>query len=74
MWTVTWIALSAGASGLMAAHLSRRTRRNGWRFFIGLSMLGLVILASASHANAATSGGALTAQSRQSSQFFSISF
>jgi len=41
----------------MASHFSRRTRRNGWRFFIGLSMLGLVILASASHANAAASSG-----------------
>ena len=55
---------SAGAFGLMAAHFSRRTRRNGWRFFIGLSMLGLVILASASHANAATSSG---------TQFFGLS-
>jgi hypothetical protein len=37
----------------MTSHSTRRARRNGWRFFIGLSMLGLVILASASHANAA---------------------
>jgi hypothetical protein len=42
----------------MVSHSSRRTRRNGWRFFIGLSMLGLVILASASHAHAASSGDA----------------
>jgi hypothetical protein len=47
----------------MASHSLRRTRRNGWRFFIGLSMLGLVILASASHANGATASGALIAQS-----------
>jgi hypothetical protein len=47
----------------MASHSLRRTRRNGWRFFIGLSMLGLVILASASHANGAVVGAAAVSRS-----------
>jgi hypothetical protein len=37
----------------MVSQSIRRTRKNTWRFLIGLSMLGLVIIASASHANAA---------------------
>ena len=44
----------AGVLGLMVSQSIRRTRKNTWRFLIGLSMLGLVIIASASHANAAT--------------------
>jgi len=39
----------------MTSPATHRSRRYGWRFFIGLSMLGLVIIASASHANGATS-------------------
>jgi hypothetical protein len=38
----------------MASHPMHRPRRIGWRFVIGLSVLGLLIVASASHANAAT--------------------
>jgi len=34
----------------MLSNSSRRARRAGWRFFIGLSVLGLLIVASASHA------------------------
>ena len=48
----------AGALGLMVSHSIRRTRRNGWRFAIGVSLLGLVIIASASHANAASDSAA----------------
>lgn len=44
----------------MVSHSLRRTRKNTWRFVIGLSMLGLVIIASASHANAATAPIATT--------------
>jgi len=36
----------------MVTNSSRRARRAGWRFFIGLSVLGLLIVASASHAGA----------------------
>jgi hypothetical protein len=34
-----------------------RKPRRGWRFFIGLSVLGLLIVASASHAAAHVSSG-----------------
>ncbi len=33
----------------MASNTTRR-RSGGWRFFLGLSVLGLLIIASASHA------------------------
>jgi hypothetical protein len=35
---------------IMASNSTSRTRRTGWRFFLGLSVLGLLIIASASHA------------------------
>jgi hypothetical protein len=34
----------------MAAFSMNRKPRRGWRFFVGLSVLGLLIVASASHA------------------------
>ena len=56
----------AGVLGRMVSQSIRRTRKNTWRFMIGLSMLGLVIIASASHANAATGLG--TKQTSTTSQ------
>jgi hypothetical protein len=34
----------------MFSNSTRRRRSGGWRFFLGLSVLGLLIIASASHA------------------------
>jgi hypothetical protein len=36
----------------MFSNSMHRPRRFSWRFFLGLSVLGLLIIASASHANA----------------------
>jgi hypothetical protein len=38
----------------MRSNSISRTRRAGWRFFLGLSVVGLLIVASASHASSRT--------------------
>jgi hypothetical protein len=37
----------------MMSNSARRRGRNQWRFFLGLSVLGFLIIASASHATEA---------------------
>lgn len=45
----------------MFSNSTSRPRRGGWRFFLGLSILGLLIVASASHASEPTAAQARTA-------------
>jgi hypothetical protein len=54
---VTWIAHTLELGSLMVSNSRRRRRRGGWRFFLGISVVGALIFASASHAAAGCSRG-----------------
>ena len=47
---VTWIAYTMELGSPMVSNSKRRRRRGGWRFFLGISVVGALIFASASHA------------------------